>query len=184
MIQQESNMAFDVEPESATTDFAEPFVCQTFDTTGAELELTEPRLIYLDLEELSCFEVVERQFEAWGVVFKNAIALNPSNPAFPPKSGQTVLMGSPRSGMLEATFSRPAKFVSAFVTTSHRAAMIAFDKDNKPLAEAEVPGANLADGHSSYEPNMRLSVKASNIDHICVRSLGGQFTIDDFAFGF
>lgn len=94
------------------------------------------------------------------------------------------MMGSPRSGMLEASFIHPTRFVSAFLTSSHRVVMTAFDQNNKPVAEAEIPGANLADGRSAYEPNLQLSIQAADIYRICVRSLGGQFTIDDFSFGF
>uniref|UniRef100_A0ACD5GXR6 Uncharacterized protein n=1 Tax=Desertifilum tharense IPPAS B-1220 TaxID=1781255 RepID=A0ACD5GXR6_9CYAN len=41
----------------------------------------------MDLENLKCFEVVAHQFEERGVIFTNAIALQPSNPAFPPILG-------------------------------------------------------------------------------------------------
>lgn len=184
MIQQQSNVTsvFESEPNAFAADPS--FAYQRLDTTGAELVPSSPRLIHLNFEELSCFEVVERQFETWGVVFKNAIAIKPSNPAFPPKSGQTVLMGSPRAGVLEASFNRPAQFVSAFLTSSRRTAMTAFDENDTPIAETEIPAANLADSGSSCEPNIQLNLKASNICRVCVRSCGGQFTVDDFAFGF
>ncbi|MGB3492109.1 MAG: hypothetical protein WBA57_05245 [Elainellaceae cyanobacterium] len=183
MIQQQSHMAF-VEPDSGLAASTQPFRYQPVDAARAELVSEAARLVYLDLEGLSCFETVDHQFEACGIVFENAIALKPSNPAFPPKSGETVLMGAPRAGMLEASFSRPVQFVSACLTSSRRAVMIAFDKNNEPLGETEIPGANLADGRSAYKPNMQLSLQASNIYRICVCSIGGQFTVDDIAFGF
>jgi len=62
--------------------------------------VTVPNCICLDLENLKCFEAVERQYERWGVIFHNSLAIQPSNPVFPTHSGLTVLIGAPKSGFL------------------------------------------------------------------------------------
>lgn len=156
---------------------------QPISTAGAELVHVSSSIVHLDLERLACFEVVERQFEQVGVVFRNAIALHPSNPAFPTRTGETVLMGAPQSGMLEASFIKPTQAVSAFLTSSRRAVMMAFDANDAPVAQAETPGPNLAQPDAKHPSNLQLSVKAANIARISVQSFGGQFTIDEFAFG-
>lgn len=138
--------------------------------------------VRLDLEDLKCFEMVERQFQQWGVIFANAMAIHPSNPAFPPHSGNTVLIGAPKSGFLEATFTEPVSFVSGFVTSSRRAVLAAYDENGQPLAHAELPAANLAGSQASISPNVQLSLKAKNIYRVTFFSFDGHLTVDDFSF--
>src|SRR5687768_10958985 len=102
-----------------------------------------PQEAYLDLEDLACFEVVAQQFQRQGVTFTNAIALHPSNPAFPARSGQTLLMGAPHPGLIEARFHRPIGFISAFVTASRPTVLSAYDSQDRLIAEATLKEANL-----------------------------------------
>jgi hypothetical protein len=140
-----------------------------------------PTCVYLNLEDLRCFEVVERQYEQWGVRFKNCIAIQPSNPAFPTHSGLTVLMGSPKNGFLEAAFLHPVHFVSTFVTSSQRLLMSAYDREDQLVAQTVLPGANLANSDEAT-PNVLLSVSASGIYRVTFSAFDGQFTLDDFSF--
>ncbi|MBD2447222.1 hypothetical protein H6G76_08590 [Nostoc sp. FACHB-152] len=141
-----------------------------------------PTCVCLNLEELKCFEPVERQYEHWGVIFQNSIAIQPSNPAFPTHSGLIVLMGSPRSGYIEASFLQPVNFVSAYVTSSQRLVMSAYDRDRQLLVQTVLPGANLANSDSAVPPNTLLSVTAKNIHSVTFCAFDGQFTLDDFHF--
>ncbi|WP_397326856.1 hypothetical protein [Nostoc sp. FACHB-110] len=141
-----------------------------------------PVCVCLNLEDLKCFEPVERQYEQWGVVFQNSIAIQPSNPAFPSHSGLIVLMGSPKSGLIEASFLQPVNYVSAYVTSSQRLVMSAYDRDRQLLGQTILPGANLANSDSAVPPNTLLSVTASNIQFVTFCAFDGQFTIDDFHF--
>lgn len=143
-----------------------------------------PTCIYLNLEDLRCFESVERQYEEWGVIFNNCIAIQPSNPAFPTHSGLVVLMGAPKSGFLEATFVRPVNFVSAFVTSSQRLVLSAYGGDRRVLTQAILPGANLANSDSTVPPNTLLSVSAPEIHCVTFCAFDGQFTVDDLNFCF
>jgi hypothetical protein len=142
--------------------------------------------VRLDLEDLQCFEDVNSQFEQWGVIFSNAMAINPSNPAFPPHSGKMVLVGSPKSGFLEATFTQPVRFVSAFVTSSRRAVLAAYDQEGRSIAHAEIPEANLAGSESQIPPNLPLNVRVNipNIHRINFFTFDGHLCIDDFSFSF
>ncbi|MGH1392623.1 MAG: hypothetical protein ACRAVC_01125 [Trichormus sp.] len=146
------------------------------------IDIDVPTCISLSLEDLKCFEVVEHQYEQWGVIFHNCLAIQPSNPAFPTKSGMTVLMGSPKNGFLEASFSRPVNWVSTCVTSSQRLVLSAYNGDRQLLSQNILPGPNLANSDSSLSPNLLLSVAAKNIRYITFCAFDGQFTIDEFRF--
>jgi hypothetical protein len=143
-----------------------------------------PTCICLNLEDLKCFEAVELQYERWGIIFHNSLAIQPSNPAFPTHSGLTVLMSSPQSGFLEATFLRPVNCVSALVTSSQRLVLCAYDRDRQLLAQTVLRAANLANSDSALSPNTLLSVTANNIHSVTFCAFNGQFTLDDFRFYF
>lgn len=159
---------------SAWHDQVEPAI----DATG----VTVPICISLDLENLKCFEAVERQYERWGVIFHNSLAIQPSNPAFPTHSGLTVLIGAPKSGFLEATFLHPVNSVSVFVTSSQRLVLSAYDRDRQLLGQTVLPGANLANSDSAISPNTLLSITVNNIHSVTFCAFDGQFTLNDFRF--
>lgn len=140
--------------------------------------------VRLDWEDLQCFEVVSHQFQEWGVTFDNAVALRPSNPAYPPYSGMMVLMGAPKDGWLETTFSRPVRFVSGFITSSRRTVLTAFDNCDRVVGRTESAGANLANTKSSRTPNVQLKLNAPNIYRVTFHTFDGHLTLDDFCFGF
>lgn len=138
--------------------------------------------IFLQLEDLQCFEIVHRQYESKGIIFDNCIAIEPSNPAFPAHSGVIVLMSSPHSGFLEATFVNPVNQVNAFVTSSQRLMLSAYDKSRQLLNQVILPSGNLANSDSTIDPNTLLSVSADNIHSIRFHAFDGQFTVDDLSF--
>jgi len=141
-----------------------------------------PACIRLNLEGLQCFEVVEEQFKQWGVIFQNAIALQPSNPAFPACTGTTVLMGAPQNGLIEATFLQPVRFVSAAVTSSRETVLSAYDGEGNLLSESKLVGENLAGSDSPNPPNYQLSLRSANIHRVKFYASNGQLTVDDFSF--
>lgn len=126
--------------------------------------------------------MVEDQFQEMGVQFSNAIALVPSNPAYPSANAQLVLMGSPKRGWLEATFATPVKFVTGYVTSSRRMVMAAFDETDTPVAQIET-GANLAGSGSTIPPNVPLSLRGKNIRRVTFYTFDGQLTLGRFQFG-
>lgn len=146
--------------------------------------VTAPASVRLALEELRCFEVVDYQFEHWGVTFTNAVAIQPSNPAFSIPSGVTVLMGAPKSGLIEVTFKHPVRFVSGLVTSSRRTVLSARDRAGNLMAEDELPAPNLAGFNSPIPPNTKLTVTAPNIYQITFYAFDGQLIVDEFSFGF
>lgn len=160
-----------MEPSSAEIKSAEAIAARTLSH------------VRINLDQLRPFEVVDRQFQSYGVTFKNAIALIPSNPAFPARNGQTVLMGSPKSGLVEARFERPVEFVAGFVTSSSSAVMAAYDADGKPLGQDRIPGANLAGSGSKISPNTELKVRGKNIRRVTFQAFDGQLTLGEFCFG-
>ncbi len=147
-------------------------------------KVVRSKSIYVNIEDLKCFEVVKDQYQKLGVVFDNCIAIQPSNPAFPTHSGLMVLMGAPKDGYLEATFLQPVQFVSALVTSSQRLVLSAYNRDRQLLTQTVLPGANLANSNSALPPNARLSLRADEIYSITFCAFDGQFTIDKFSFCF
>ncbi|HEY9647223.1 MAG TPA: hypothetical protein V6C88_12675 [Chroococcidiopsis sp.] len=175
------------EPHKQNPAFAtSPFQTVDFQTvdTASDLVWQATSCIRLDMEELNCFEVVDCQFQQWGVTFSNAIALHPSNPAYPPKSGKTVLMGSPKEGRVEATFDTPVRYVSGFVTSSRRTVMLAFDANGQPVARMETPASNLMGSDSAVPPNVQLSLQGREIHRVSFQAFDGQLTLDDFSFSY
>lgn len=159
------------------------FHCQMHTALDTE-KMAIPNCIYLNLEDLKCFEVIKHQYQKWGIVFDNCIAIQPSNPAFPTDSSLMVMMGAPKGGYLEATFLQPVQFVSAFVTSSQRLVLSAYDRDRQLLTQTVLPGANLANSDSAVPPNTLLSVTANDIYSVTFCAFDGQFTIDNFCFCF
>ncbi len=143
---------------------------------------TRAKNVCLKFTSLKCFETVERQYENQGVIFSNCIAIQPSNPAFPIQSGMLVLMGSPQSGLLEASFVRPVQEVKALITSSQRLVLSAYDRNGELLAQSILPGANLANSDSPVPPNALLCVQANNIHRITFCAFDGQFTVEEFSF--
>jgi hypothetical protein len=148
---------------------------------GGEVETTS-NYVCLQFANLKCFESVECQYENQGVIFRNCIAIQPSNPAFPMKSGMLVLMGSPQSGLLEASFVDPVQGVKALITSSQRLVLSAYDRDRQLLAQTILPAANLANSDSSVPPSVLLSVQADDIHRVTFCAFDGQFTVEEFSF--
>lgn len=140
--------------------------------------------VRLAVEELKCFEVVEHQFGYWGLTFANAVAIQPSNPAFASGSGKTVLMGAPKSGLIEVSFKYPVRFVSGLVTSSRRTVLSAGDAEANPIAQDEMPAPNLVGSNSPIAPSAPLRVQAPNIYRITFYAFDGQLVVDDFTFCF
>lgn len=172
------------QPHGMWVDYAEvtPVALPELDLSAGTLSNFSPACVRLDWEDLQCFESVERQFQQWGVTFVNAVALRPSNPAYPPRLGVQVVIGAPKSGWLEATFSRPVQFVSGWVTSSRLTVLTAFDDQGQQVAQAQTPGQNLA-FRSKYPPNLRLKLRARNICRVTFQAAGGEIALSEFCFG-
>ncbi|MBD2577033.1 hypothetical protein [Oscillatoria sp. FACHB-1406] len=140
----------------------------------------------LNLERLESFEVVEEQFKEWGITLRNAIALQPSNAAYPPHSGSTLLMGAPRDGWMELVFKRPLHYFSCHVTSSQPIILSAYDRQGNLIARDELPQANLAESNSSLPPNAPLYATSSrnNIARISIYAFDGQLTVSEVNFCF
>ncbi len=143
-----------------------------------------PHAVRLALQELKCFEVVEHQFGHWGLTFTNAVAIQPSNPAFLTTHGMTILMGAPKSGVIELSFKYPVRFVSGLVTSSRRTVLSACDLDGTQIAQDEMPAPNLVGSSSAIDPSTELRVTAPNISRITFYAFDGQLVVHDLIFGF
>lgn len=168
-----------IDTEAATT-----APCGSAAKCDPNLVVIKPFSLCLNLEDLKCFEVVEHQFDQYGITFKNAIALIPSNPAYPARSGKIVIMGAPKSGWLEVVFLQPVNYFSCHITSSQRTIMSAYDKLDQLLVRKSMTGSNLADSESPIAPNAQMKIKEPNISRITFHAFDGQLTIADLSFGF
>ncbi|EKD07076.1 MAG: hypothetical protein P5702_09570 [Limnospira sp. PMC 1291.21] len=141
-------------------------------------QLSPSTRIRLALEKLQGFEKVEEQFQHWGIKFHNAIALQPSNPRFGIEPGVTVLMGAPKGGALEVTFSHAVRQVWARVTSSRHTVMSAFDENGQLLATDEIKVNKPSDSIGSVLPNAELTVTAKNISKITFYTFDAQLIVD------
>jgi hypothetical protein len=149
---------------------------------NSNLPMIRPLSVCLNLEDLKCFEVVESQFRDYGITLKNAIALQPSNPAYPPRTGSTVLIGAPKNGWLEAHFTQAIRQFCCYVTSSQRTIMSAYDNQDKLLVRQSLSGANLAGIDSRLPPNAQLLIESPNIARITLYAFDGQLTASDLSF--
>jgi len=145
---------------------------------------TMPSCIHLGLQNLKSFEVINHQFQNWGVNFSNAIAIEPSNPAFGVPLGVRVIMGAPKTGLIEMTFTSPVKFVSGLITSSRRTVLSAYDQNEELLAEDEMATSNLLNSNSIIAPNAKLTVTGKDIYKVTFYSFDGQLILTDLSFGF
>lgn len=145
---------------------------------------TQGSYIRLALEELKCFEVIEHQFSAWGLTFRNVVAIQPSNPVFAIGAGVTVLMGAPNSGLIQIKFQQPIRFFQGRVTSSRRTALSAYDQNDELIDQVELSGPNLASSQSMIPPNSALSVRGEGIYKIVFYAFDGQLIVGDIQFEF
>lgn len=150
----------------------------------SNLVVIRPSSVELNLEDLKCFEVIDRQFHQYGITFENAITLQPSNPAYPPRNGTHVLMGAPKSGWLEIAFTQPIQQFCCYVTSSQRMLLSAYDHHNKLLARRSLTKPNLAGSDSPIPPNAPLKIAVPNISRITFYAFDGQLTLSDLSFSF
>ncbi|MDJ0555189.1 MAG: hypothetical protein QNJ68_12255 [Microcoleaceae cyanobacterium MO_207.B10] len=157
-----------------------------YDQAESELINTSTMLscIRLGLTELKSFELVDNQFKYWGVTFSNAVAIEPSNPAFAVPPGVKVLMGAPKSGLIEINFKYPVKFVSGVVTSSRRTILSAYNQNEELLAEDEMPSSNLLNSDGVIPPSAKLTVNGENIHKVSFYAFDGQLILIDLTFGF
>lgn len=185
----QSNEVRESEAFESATDLIEPKAviaspCWGVPECNSNLLVIRPSSVCLNLEDLKCFEVVEQQFCHYGISFKNAIALQPSNPAYPSRSGTTVLMGAPKNGWLEIAFSAPIYMFCCYVTSSQRVVLSAYDHHDKLLVRQSMAEANLAGSNSEILPNAQMRIEEPNISRITFYAFEGQLTINDLSLRF
>jgi len=136
--------------------------------------------IRLALEELNCFEIVDNQFQHWGITFDNAIALQPSNPAFVLKPTTTVIMAAPKGGHLEINFKYPVQKICGLITSSRATILSAYDVEGKKVAETGMRVSPHINSDCQNFPNAQLELSASNIKKITFDTFDGQLILHHF----
>ncbi|MGB2926415.1 MAG: hypothetical protein WBB82_14020 [Limnothrix sp.] len=145
------------------------------------------KIIEIPLNKLKSFDVVKDQFADLGVLFDNVFVLQPSNSIYFPEVGKMVLMGAPRNGWLEITFTVPVNYFACRLTSSQHSVIKAYDCDDQLLTmfDTETADYEAADPLvSAPPPNIAVEMQASSIERITLSSLDGQLVVHDVRFGF
>jgi hypothetical protein len=164
--------------------WAPPAFLHEFELGDGILAPRHPACVRLDLQDLQSFESVDTQYQAYGVTFHNAIAIQPSNPAFPSRNGAMVMMAAPKSGMIEAIFLKPVSLVNGFITGSRRTILSAFDDHDRKIAENGTTGANLAHLNGGAIANACLSVACLGIRRVQFHCFDGNLTLSELSFSY
>ncbi|MGB5966994.1 MAG: hypothetical protein WBG70_01595 [Spirulinaceae cyanobacterium] len=151
---------------------------------GVNLAMRITEEIKLDLEKLKCFEIVENQFAHLGLTCCNGIAIQTSNPAFPPGQGEISLIKRTINYCLELKFEQPISSFNCHVTSSRKTILSGYDSKGQLLIRSEIPQSNLAGSGSQISANAPLGMKASNISRITIDAFDGQLTVTDLSYGF
>jgi len=139
-------------------------------------------MIKLNLSSLKCFDTVTNQFQDMGVLFQNAIALEPSNSAYFSPASTILLLGNPKQGWLEATFLSPVSVVQCRLTSSQRTIMSVHNAQDILLGRTELEEANLTGSSSTLSANQRLVLKFPDISKVTFYAFDGQITLSEFSF--
>lgn len=143
-------------------------------------------IIQLPFENLRCFEAVKEQFAHLGVFFENTVVLQPSNVAYFPAVGRMVLMGAPRNGWIEITFTVPVAYFACRLSSSHPTTVTAYDGENQVLQLIEIEASNSSDPYNLMNTppaNFPVIINNKGIQQVTFSSLDGQLVIHDVRFG-
>lgn len=138
----------------------------------------------LDFEDLSAFEIVKDQYRHQGIRFEHAIALEPSNPAFPLINGSRVLMPVAEQTCITLHFKQPVQHIGAWVTSARTINLTAFDTEGRQVGRVSLgPFSYLAlsPQHTAQFPQQILQIKGRAIAKVVFES-SAPFTLDNLFF--
>lgn len=143
---------------------------------------TISQMIQLDFQDLTAFECVTEQYRHLGVHFSDAIALEPSNPAFLPKIGTCALMPLGQETILTASFDQPTSWVGSYVCGAGSVILTAFDQTGKILAQVTTTAGSIAPGQKvSSCIEQPLELNRAGIAKVMFHS-SQPFILKDFYF--
>jgi hypothetical protein len=131
------------------------------------------RMLRLDFQDLTAFERVTEQYRHLGVYFSGAIALEPSNPAFPPQSTPFVLMPLGHEMMITVSFDTLASRIGALVCGAGSIVLTAFDSEGKILKQASTtasPWFALNNQERDAWPQQQLELNGHGIAKVMFHS--------------
>ncbi len=144
---------------------------------------TIPTMLRLDFEDLTAFERVSEQYRHLGVHFNDAIAFEPSNPAFLPKSGSFVLMPLGHKITLNVSFDHPTCWVGAYVCGAGSIILTALDRSGNIIAQVSTNSAVYArpSNLKAATRGQQLELNRRGIAKVIFHSTQ-PFILDDFFF--
>lgn len=147
----------------------------------AKLKLFDRKPIRLDFENLKAFEEVRDRYRHLGVMFANAIALKPSNPAFIPQSGTFVLMPVGSQMAIDAYFEEPVSLVGTLVYSSTSVILKAYDRHGNYLGQSNTANSPLMPNFELRACPIPLELNLSGIAKVELQSCT-PFTVAGFFF--
>lgn len=144
---------------------------------------TSQKTLQLDFQALTAFERVTDRYRHLGVGFSNAIAIEPSNPAFLSKTGSFVLMPLGNEMILNASFDFPTSWVGAYVCGARSVILTAFDQTGKIIAQVTTAASSsVAPSHTNSSCSwQQLELNRSGIAKVMFHS-SEPFIIKEFYF--
>ncbi len=140
--------------------------------------------VQISFEALSAFDRVTTQFESLGVRFHNAIALKPSNPAFPQDTDACVLLPTQNNSSLALDFVQPMTWIEVSVSSVQAVRLRGFDASDEVLTEAgdAYDYCNLG-AHPNHElPQQQLRIAAAGLSKVVIES-DTPLTLNEISFG-
>jgi hypothetical protein len=128
--------------------------------TPKPLQTTPARILdgrALPLFQFAPFEPVTDQLQDYGVIFKNAIAITPSNPNFLDYPTQLSIMPFGNRRQLQLTLQRPRKAVALCLQGYREFRVDVLDGNGKAVAVAIQP--SIWSGETSTEPIQQRSAR-------------------------
>lgn len=154
--------------------------CLTTPIAPAQLGPTQ-----LDFEDLAEFERLKDQYCELGVRFDGAIAIQPSNPIFTPRSGALVLIPASCKLGISAQFCRPVCVVRALVSGTRQVVLTALDEAGNVLGKVSIGTYQYMlmqeNEHLEPLPQQELQLEMQGIAKVVFES-DTPFTLDDFFF--
>lgn len=141
----------------------------------------------INFDTLTDLSSIFQQYQAQGVTFTNAIALEAglslNDLLFPPRSGNVA--AAPTNTSITLTFNGTTNFVSGYFTYASAVALQAYDAANTLVGQTNTPG-NCTDntiGSACGSPNLLLSLNtATAFSRVVISSADGMFALDDLNF--
>ncbi|HEY9737587.1 MAG TPA: hypothetical protein V6D06_14935 [Trichocoleus sp.] len=133
----------------------------------------------LPFHRLIPFEAVKEQYADWGIVFKGAIALTPSNPSFYSRGPRVVLMPVSHRHAITITLNQPLPRITLQVRGYQDIRLSALDRNGHCVTHCKTFRYRHAEHHKA--PLEELTIEGRRTYELVLES-SGPFVLESFSF--